>query len=51
MLDTLYGAVAGTSDSRTGLKESVESHLMAITAEKSRLSGNVEKVHHLGDEK
>ena len=51
MLDTLYGAVAGTADSRTGLKESVESHLMAITAEKSRLSGNVEKVHHLGEEK
>lgn len=45
LLRTLYDAVSGTVNSRTGLKESAESHLIAIAAEKSRRSGKVEKVH------
>ena len=45
IVDTFYNAIEGIAVSDTDLTKSVESHLMALTAEKSRLSGVEEKVH------
>ena len=42
----LYGVVTGELQAETPLEESVESHLMGIAAEESRLQGGVlVKVH------
>jgi predicted dehydrogenase len=40
-----YKALAGETEMGTTLDASVESHLMALAAEKSRLTGEVCKVH------
>ena len=45
IVDTFYNAIEGIALSDTDLTKSIESHLMALTAEKSRLSGKEEKVH------
>lgn len=45
LLDTLYDTVSGKYISETSLERSVESHLIAIAAEKSRKSGKVIKIH------
>ncbi len=39
LVDTLYNAIVGKAESQTSLKNSIESHVMAFAAEKSRLSG------------
>lgn len=39
LIDTLYNMLGGATVQRTSLEESVESHLMAICAEQSRLLG------------
>lgn len=46
LVDHLYLLMSGQEEPRTALKESVESHLMGIAAEESRLSGGTRvKVH------
>ena len=46
LINTLYDILSGVADERTSLKASIESHLMGIAAEESRLNGGrVEKVH------
>jgi len=42
----LYSVLTGSGENRTSLKESVECHLMGISAEESRLCGGaLTKVH------
>lgn len=41
LVDQLYAVLTHTEENRTSLAESVESHLMGISAEKSRLSGGL----------
>ncbi len=45
LLTSLYDAVTKGSASETALEASVESHLMALAAEESRVTGRVIKVH------
>ena len=46
LIRELYGILTGEIECRTPLKESIESHLMGISAEESRLNGGVlVKVH------
>ena len=46
LIKELYGILTGEIECRTPLKESIESHLMGISAEESRLNGGVlVKVH------
>ena len=46
LIDTLYDLLLGNATARTELSGSIESHLMGIAAEKSRLLGGVlVKVH------
>ena len=45
LVSSFYDVLEGKAKEQTTLKASVESHLMAISAEKSRKSGKVEKVH------
>jgi hypothetical protein len=46
LINELYDVLNGTKEPRTPLKESVECHLMGISAEESRLSGGtLVKVH------
>ena len=46
LVNHLYSLLIGEEEPRTSLKESVESHLMGIAAEESRLSGGKQvKVH------
>ncbi len=45
LVTSFYNVLEGKEEEQTTLKASIESHLMAITAEKSRKSGKVEKVH------
>ena len=40
-----YNSLIGQGEAGTTLDRSIESHLMAIAAEKSRVIGNVWKVH------
>lgn len=44
LLDTLYDTVSDKCTSETSIERSVESHLMAIAAEKSRKTGKVVKI-------
>ena len=46
LVEDFYDAVTGKSTAKTSLDKSVESHLMALAAEKSRKTGNVVKVHN-----
>ena len=39
MIAVLYDMISGESELKTSLAESIESHLMAIKAEESRLAG------------
>lgn len=39
LVESLYGTLTGKTDARTSLEASVESHLMGIAAEESRLEG------------
>ena len=39
LVNTMYRVLCGEADSRTSLEASVESHLMGICAEQSRLNG------------
>ena len=39
IVNTLYDILEGKTSNRTSLEESVESHLMAIAAEESRVQG------------
>ena len=41
MIDTLYNMVSGKATLETSLERSIESHLMGIKAEESRLMGGV----------
>ena len=45
LLTSLYEAVTEGAKSETALDGSVESHLMALAAEESRVTGKVVKVH------
>ena len=46
MISQLYSVLTGAEENRTSLSESVESHLIGIAAEESRLSGGkAVKVH------
>ena len=45
MVNDFYYALSGDEKLGTTLERSVESHLMALAAEKSRLTGKVIKVH------
>ena len=46
LINSFYDMLTGEEEGKTTLKESIESHLMAIAAEKSRLAGGrLTKVH------
>jgi hypothetical protein len=45
MVNDFYYALSGDEKLGTTLERSVESHLMALAAEQSRLTGKVIKVH------
>ena len=45
MVGDLYDALCGKGTAGTSLDKSIESHLMALAAEKSRKSGEVCRVH------
>ncbi len=45
LINTLYDIIDGGAEASTTLEKSVESHLMAFAAERSRHSGQVVKVH------
>lgn len=45
MIDDLYNVLSGKENSRTCLENSIESHLMAIAAEKARKEGRAVDVH------
>ena len=47
LVKELYYILTGESENRTSLEDSVESHLIGISAEESRLDGGkLVKVHH-----
>lgn len=45
LLDSLYETLCGNEKAETSLENSIESHLMSIAAEKSRLSGKAVVIH------
>ena len=45
LIHDFYQALAGETDAKTTLEKSIESHLMALAAEKSRKLGKTIKVH------
>ena len=45
LVDTFYDVLAGNGDADTSLERSIESHLMALAAEESRVSGAVVRLH------
>ena len=45
LLDSLYETLCGNEKAETSLENSIESHLMSIAAEKSRLSGKAVIIH------
>ncbi len=45
MVQDFYKALVGETELGTTLDRSVESHLMALAAEKSRITGEVCRVH------
>ena len=46
LIDSLYGMMSGDAKMVTTLEESVESHLMGIAAERSRLAGGALEYLH-----
>ena len=46
LVSSLYDMIMGAKESKTSLSESIESHLMAISAEESRLEGGTLKFVH-----
>ena len=45
LIADFYTALEGDTDAKTTLEKSIESHLMALAAEKSRKKGETVKVH------